>query len=116
MIEIASITESGRFKHRDTEKAKERLQKKSTINAAFQIFVEKKIEPVSMGEIAELAGQDARHYSIIIRRISWSSDRVCRQMEEYLDALDANIRWNPLEIFRRSTGHLHADSCDMYQS
>ena len=31
-------------------------RRKAIINAAFQIFVEKKIEPVSMGEIAELAG------------------------------------------------------------
>lgn len=30
-------------------------RRKAIINAAFQIFVEKKIEPVSMGEIAELA-------------------------------------------------------------
>ena len=28
-------------------------RRKAIINAAFQIFVEKKIEPVSMGEIAE---------------------------------------------------------------
>ena len=31
-------------------------RRKAIINAAFQIFVEKKIEPVSMGEIAEAAG------------------------------------------------------------
>ena len=31
-------------------------RRKAIINAAFQIFVEKKIEPVSMGEVAEAAG------------------------------------------------------------
>ena len=46
---------------RTTQKTTRRLEKESSrnqkiIDTAFQIFVERKIEPVSMGEIAEAAG------------------------------------------------------------
>ena len=70
-------------------------RRKAIINAAFQIFVEKKIEPVSMGEIAELAGvgratlfryyPNKRELVIAVCAAKW---------KEYLDALDAK---RPLE-------------------
>lgn len=70
-----------------TEKAQER--KNRILDTAFRIFVEKKIEPVSMGEIAEAAGIGRatlfRHYptkpDLVIA--------VCTKVwKEYLDELD----------------------------
>ena len=70
-------------------------RRKAIINAAFQIFVEKKIEPVSMGEIAELAGVGRatlfRYYPNKLELVI----AVCAaKWKEYLDALDAK---RPLE-------------------
>lgn len=70
-------------------------RRKAIINAAFQIFVEKKIEPVSMGEIAEAAGVGRatlfRYYPNKLELVI----AVCAaKWKEYLDALDAN---RPLE-------------------
>ena len=64
-------------------------RRKAMINAAFQIFVEKKIEPVSMGEIAELAGVGRatlfRYYPNKLELVI----AVCAaKWKEYLDALD----------------------------
>ena len=65
-------------------------RRKAIINAAFQIFVEKKIEPVSMGEIAEAAGVGRatlfRYYPNKLELVI----AVCAaKWKEYLDALDA---------------------------
>ena len=70
-------------------------RRKAIINAAFQIFVEKKIEPVSMGEIAELAGVGRatlfRYYPNKLELVI----AVCAaKWKEYLDALDVK---RPLE-------------------
>lgn len=70
-------------------------RRKAIINAAFQIFVEKKIEPVSMGEIAEAAGVGRatlfRYYPNKLELVI----AVCAaKWKEYLDALDAK---RPLE-------------------
>ena len=47
---------------------KESERNRKILETAFRIFVERKIEPVSMGEIAEAAGQV--FFGII--RINWS--------------------------------------------
>ena len=70
-------------------------RRKAIINAAFQTFVEKKIEPVSMGEIAEAAGVGRatlfRYYPNKLELVI----AVCAaKWKEYLDALDAK---RPLE-------------------
>ena len=77
------------------QKEKEAALKQKIINAAFQIFVEKKIEAVSMGEIAELAGVGRatlfRYYPNKLELVI----AVCAaKWKEYLDALDAK---RPLE-------------------
>lgn len=65
-------------------------RRKAIIDAAFRIFVEKKIEPVSMGEIAEAAGVGRatlfRYYANKLELVI----AVCAaKWKEYLDALDA---------------------------
>ena len=40
----------------ENQKVKENVRGKRILDVAFQIFVEKKIESVSMGEIAQAAG------------------------------------------------------------
>lgn len=65
-------------------------RRKAIINEAFQIFVEKKIEPVSMGEVAEAAGVGRatlfRYYPNKLELVI----AVCAaKWKEYLDALDA---------------------------
>ena len=77
------------------QKEKEAALKQKIIDAAFQIFVEKKIEAVSMGEIAELAGVGRatlfRYYPNKLELVI----AVCAaKWKEYLDALDAK---RPLE-------------------
>ena len=77
------------------QKEKEEALKQKIIDAAFQIFVEKKIEAVSMGEIAELAGVGRatlfRYYPNKLELVI----AVCAaKWKEYLDALDAK---RPLE-------------------
>lgn len=72
------------------QKEKEAALKQKIIDAAFQIFVEKKIEAVSMGEIAELAGVGRatlfRYYPNKLELVI----AVCAaKWKEYLDALDA---------------------------
>ena len=72
------------------QKEKEAALKQKIINAAFQIFVEKKIEAVSMGEIAELAGVGRatlfRYYPNKLELVI----AVCAaKWKEYLDELDA---------------------------
>ena len=77
------------------QKEKEAALKQKIIDTAFQIFVEKKIEAVSMGEIAELAGVGRatlfRYYPNKLELVI----AVCAaKWKEYLDALDAK---RPLE-------------------
>ena len=77
------------------QKEKEAALKQKIIDAAFQIFVEKKIEAVSMGEIAEAAGVGRatlfRYYPNKLELVI----AVCAaKWKEYLDALDAK---RPLE-------------------
>lgn len=72
------------------QKEKEAALKQKIIDAAFQIFVEKKIEAVSMGEIAELAGVGRatlfRYYPNKLELVI----AVCAaKWKEYLDELDA---------------------------
>lgn len=71
------------------QNAKE-MRRKVIIDTAFQIFVEKKIEPVSMGEIAEAAGVGRatlfRYYPNKLELVI----AVCAaKWKEYLDELDA---------------------------
>ena len=69
-------------------KEKERNQK--IIDAAFEIFVEKKIEPVSMGEIAQAAGIGrATLFRCYESKIDLVIAVCAAKWKEYLDALDA---------------------------
>lgn len=66
------------------------IRRKAIIDAAFQIFVEHKIEPVSMGEIANAAGVGRatlfRYYPNKLELVI----AVCAaKWKEYLDELDA---------------------------
>lgn len=68
---------------------KEAIRNKKIIDTAFQIFVEKKIEPVSMGEIADAVGIGRatlfRCYSSKLELVI----AVCSaKWKEYFDALD----------------------------
>ena len=45
--------------------AKENERRKKILDTAFQIFVEKKIEGVSMGEIAEAVGIEPHYFDIM---------------------------------------------------
>lgn len=72
------------------QKEKEAALKQKIIDTAFQIFVEKKIEAVSMGEIAEAAGIGRatlfRYYANKLELVI----AVCAgKWKEYLDELDA---------------------------
>lgn len=71
--------------------AKENERRKKILDTAFQIFVEKKIEGVSMGEIAEAIGIGRatlfRYYANKTELVI----AVCAaQWKAYLDTLDAN--------------------------
>ena len=96
MLETGSIKERIIFMNMTQKKSSIKdHRRKAIINAAFQIFVEKKIEPVSMGEIAELAGVGRatlfRYYPNKLELVI----AVCAaKWKEYLDALDAK---RPLE-------------------
>lgn len=51
---------------------KESERNRKILETAFRIFVERKIEPVSMGEIAEAARKSAGQVFFGITRINWS--------------------------------------------
>ena len=76
---------------RDPEKVKKEMEEKDRkiLETAFRIFVEKKIEPVSMGEIAKEAGVGRatvfRHYQNKLELVI----AVCTaQWQAYFDKLD----------------------------
>lgn len=75
----------------EKQKAKESARKQRIVDVAFQIFVQKKIEAVSMGELAQAAGVGRatlfRCYSNKLELVI----AVCTtQWQAYLDELDAN--------------------------
>ena len=79
---------------RDPEKVKKEMEEKDRkiLETAFRIFVEKKIEPVSMGEIAKEAGVGRatvfRHYQNKLELVI----AVCTaQWQAYFDKLDEEI-------------------------
>lgn len=74
--------------------AKEAARNKKIIDTAFQIFVEKKIEAVSMGDIAEAAGVGrATLFRCYANKTELVIAVCAAKWKEYLDELDA---WRPL--------------------
>lgn len=69
---------------------KEAVRRQKIIDTAFKIFVERKIEPVSMGEIAEMVGIGR---ATLFRCYSNKTELViavcAAKWKEYLDELDA---------------------------
>ena len=73
----------------EKQMAKESERNRKILETAFRIFVERKIEPVSMGEIAEAAGIGRaslfRYYSNKLELVI----AVCaKEWKEYMDELD----------------------------
>lgn len=74
------------------------------INTAFRIFVEKKIEPVSITEIAEKAGVGrATVFRYYPTKVDLAIAVCSAKWKEYLDELDASDRSLPSRTYRQST-------------
>lgn len=74
----------------EQQQEKKSLRRKQIVDSAFQIFVERKIEPVSMGEIAAAAGIGRatlfRYYN---SKMELVIDVCAVKWKAYLDELDA---------------------------
>ena len=89
---------------RDPEKVKKEMEEKDRkiLETAFRIFVEKKIEPVSMGEIAKEAGVGRatvfRHYQkklelVIAVCTNWMRKDRFPPSLMFLRLNDLSLRW-----------------------